>query len=327
MRSSSELVVYPVADVIRSLFMAHYYSVGDASDRQQSFIHFVGFFSEASISKVMSCYRLKCKDSWSPYFKNKLPRFIVIAQIESGALIVGSIDNLPANIELQELDSSDLFRDYRFRLNYLSNINDCMTNNILKIQFTNDAKRELVEKLRNTRSGQISEEYEKVVKEILDFFFDFLIEDVQTQKSVSNAKQRIDILYRLSKFGDQHMFDFFPNENDRNIIVECKNSKASGELKKALSQVQRYFTVLGRSVGLICVREKAKLREANLYAGMLREGKRLIVLDDEDLQQLILPDQDCIIEVDNEGRRIIVNNNPVSKLYHLWQDCRISYMT
>lgn len=327
MRSSSEPAIYPVPDVIRNLFKAHYYRVRDASDIQQSFIYFAGRLSvEASISKVISCYRLKCKDSWSSYFRKLLPKFIVIAQLETGELIVGSMNNLPANIELQELDASDLFRAYRFRRDYLSGIGSGTTNHILKSQFTNDAKRELVETLRNVRSGEISEDYEKVVKEILDFFFDHLIEDVQTQRSVSNAKQRIDILYRLSKSGDQHMSDFFPNERNRNIIVECKNSKTEDELKKALSQVQKYFTVLEISVGLICVREKTKLREANLYAGLLREGKRLIVLDDKDLQKLILPDHDYIIEVDEE-RKYIVDNTPVSNLYHLWQDCCISYKT
>ncbi|NLR37386.1 hypothetical protein, partial [Aeromonas hydrophila] len=85
-------------------------------------------------------------------------------------------------------------------------------------------------------------EYQKTIGDILDLFFDECDAEREIEKRVSNNSFRFDLTYYIPPFSDILWDQIREHSKSSHILIECKNSKEDGELIKAVSQVQKYFS-------------------------------------------------------------------------------------
>lgn len=283
-------------------------------------------------AKTLFLLRASKNKSWPQRIYEMIPH-ILVKEFNNGDIAIGAVNARCAekladslSISSFDLDPSLVYENLNYRREARFELDHA--DYFLHQQFLLDCAHQFSHELSSIPDGKGSfSEYETIVKKILDLFFDDLGIIGEQQKEIANRHSRLDICYYMQPRGCIFYNKLFKDTNSSHLIIECKNSKNSKELGKAISQVQKYFTMTNVcNAGIITIRDKSKLYKMKHYSKMIQNDQLfLIVLDDSDLIELITRKQDYTLFESSSGDCEVYESSPLSELYKLKCENIITY--
>lgn len=230
------------------------------------------------------------------------------------------------SLDVKKYSIIAIYEDTQLR-RALGQANKSQTERVLHLELVKENKRRLIERLESTRPGKENwQDYEDIVKDIFDQFFDDCLATSESQRSVSGSSFRFDLCYRINSYDDPAWERLRKETNASHIFVECKNSEKPQELVKAISQADKYFkaTNVG-SCGVVAIRDKSKLEKMKHYARLIQDKSIfLLVLDDSDLKKLLFYEKSSVV-VHVGNKNIIMDATAVGILCALMDEARLSH--
>ncbi|NRB38351.1 MAG: hypothetical protein HRU20_07760 [Pseudomonadales bacterium] len=271
-------------------------------------------------------------EDWQLSLKAKIPYMMIIrlseVSIGVGWMTAQTLENVRSSFDIREYSYSlqDFYTNTNRRRNLMKYIGK--NERLIDRKFRKKYAEHLIDELKDVMPGRDQfEDYERVVKKILDFFFDDCGATGESQKQASNKSYRFDICYYIELFRNEFWEKIRDETGASHIIVECKNSVEKRELDRGVSQAKKYFdTSNAGACGIITIRDKSSLSKIKQYSKLIENRKAfLLVLDDRDLEGLIMPSYQPIILPKADNVLEIYDRCSFSILYKMMEDNRLEH--